>query len=78
MNLYRLDTGNLGEWYVIANDPTAAENRLREVLNAADYGWAGQRRVKRIDLLATAADTPMYLTDHRLITEDRPHIPEAS
>jgi hypothetical protein len=51
MKLYRLVNG-LGDYWVIANDPTEAENKLKEVLDAGDYGFSSKRIVKEIHLVA--------------------------
>lgn len=52
MNLYEL-INDLGGWYVAANDPTDAQNKLMEALNAGDgYGFTGDRKVTTIRLLA--------------------------
>lgn len=49
--LYRLVNG-IGDYWVIAKDPTEAEDKLMLALNAADYGFTKDRVVKEIHLIA--------------------------
>ena len=52
MRLYKLING-LGEYYVIANDPTEAEQKLKTVLDAGNgYGFERKRKVTGIDIIA--------------------------
>ena len=52
MNLYLLEN-ELGDWYVIAKDPTAAQKDLESRLDLEEYGFREERAVKNIKLLAT-------------------------
>ena len=51
-NLYLLKTKNLGEYYVIADHPTEAQKKLEGDLNKASYGYANDREVQSIQLIA--------------------------
>jgi hypothetical protein len=51
LNLYRLHNG-LGDWYVVAEDPTVAQKDLEGRLNLQEYGFSNERKTTRIDLLA--------------------------
>ena len=51
MNLYLL-TNELGDWYVIAEDPTSAQRDLESRLDLEDYGFRKKRKVTQIELLA--------------------------
>ena len=51
--LYLIDLDRpLGKWYVIATDPSAAYDKLRQMLDNADYGYRDSRRLKTIDVVA--------------------------
>ena len=49
--LYKLVNG-IGIYWVIAKDPTDAENKLTALLDKADYGFSKNRVVKEIHLIA--------------------------
>jgi hypothetical protein len=49
--LYKLVNG-IGIYWVIAKDPTDAENKLMGLLDKADYGFSKDRVVKEIHLIA--------------------------
>lgn len=53
MNLYLLTTTGLGDYYVVASDPTSAECHLKSMLDSADYGYTHNRKVVNIKLMAT-------------------------
>ncbi len=42
----------IGSYYVIAEDPTSAENKLMDLLNNNDYGFSSARVVKEIRVVA--------------------------
>lgn len=71
MNLYLLTTRGLGEFYMVANDPTEAEGRLQELLARADYGIRDKRQVINIQWLATEIGTfrekPFFSSGNKLI-----------
>lgn len=50
--LYLLKTNRLGEFYVLAKDPTEAENALMEMFEKVDYGFSNYRTVESITFLA--------------------------
>ena len=51
-NLYLLSTEGLGQFHVIANDPTEAQNALTKIFNDQDYGFKKDRRITNIEWLA--------------------------
>lgn len=53
-NLYLVSTRGLGQFYVIANDPTEAEKALIKIFDDQDYGFKKDRRVTNIQWLAEA------------------------
>ena len=65
MKLYKLTTG-LGDYFVIANDPTEAEHKLSKLLNENDYGYSRNRRVTKFEVLAEEADN-RFLTGKFLV-----------
>lgn len=74
MKLYRL-LNQLGIYYVVANDPTDAENRLMSLLNRADYGFSDKRKVREIEVLAEELNEfprgkPNFSSGHSLILPD--------
>jgi len=56
-NLYRC-TNQQGDYYVVAEHPTQASERLMAYLAAADYGFGSDREPSRIELVARATDHP--------------------
>lgn len=51
-NLYPLTTAGLGDYYVLAKDPTEAQNALRKILDDQDYGISDKREVVLIKLIS--------------------------
>lgn len=47
-NLYILTTKGLGDFFVLANNPTEAQESLLEVLGAGKYGFSDDRIVINI------------------------------
>ncbi len=47
-NLYLLTTNGLGDYYVLANDPTEAQKALIKILDDQNYGLYNDRRVINI------------------------------
>lgn len=45
MKLYLVSTVGFGDYYIIANDPTSAENKILSILNESDYGFSSERGV---------------------------------
>lgn len=56
MKLYLLSTVGLGDYYVVAEDPTSAESSLSKLLYSQDYGYSDSRIVNTIKLLAKGVD----------------------
>ena len=52
--LYKLVNG-IGIYWVIAKDPTEAENKLMSILNDTDYGLSSKRVVTEIHFIADEA-----------------------
>lgn len=66
MKLYRLETGLInGDYWVLAKDPTEAENKLIAYLK--DYGFADKRKVTAIIPVAEATDDLRYITNKNLV-----------
>lgn len=62
-NLYLLTTG-IGDFYVIAEDPTKAQELLENLLNEKDYGFYPNRKVTNIKFLSKELDLEnLYLLD---------------
>lgn len=56
MNLYRLHNG-IGDYWVVATDPTQAESKLKEVLDhGSGYGFSSDRQVTQINLIAESIE----------------------
>lgn len=53
INLYRVTTSRLGDFYVVASSFDAAKEALESRLEKADYGFFDYRRVTNIELVAT-------------------------
>ncbi len=67
MNLYRLTTLGLGDYWVVASDPTTAETLLLSTLNKADYGFRNSREVLIITKIASANQDYRFISDKKLI-----------
>lgn len=52
MKLYRIETKGMGSYWVVASDPTAAENKLKEAFNKWDYGYYTKRESVSIHVIA--------------------------
>lgn len=63
--LYRIDNG-LGSYFVIAEHPTEAQNKLKKILDDNDYGFSSKREVISITPLATEIDNE-FLTGKFLV-----------
>lgn len=71
-SLYLLETRSLGTYYVIADDPTQARNKLRGLLDKADYGFNHYREIMVIKLIARELtyfpeDKPNFSSDDTII-----------
>lgn len=65
MTLYLLTT-NLGDFYVLANDPTRAVTKLEELLDKKDYGFSLNRKVVNIRVITNVINE--YIgDDERLV-----------
>ena len=53
-NLYLVTTNGLGDYHVLANDPTEAQNVLKRILDEQSYGTDDARRITNIKWLAEA------------------------
>lgn len=58
MKLYLLETQGLNSFYVVAKDPTEAENRLKKLLEEGDFGFTSRRLVTSINLLSE--EVPLF------------------
>lgn len=52
MNLYKVHNG-LGDWWIIATDPTSAQNDIEDRLDIESYGLSCKRKVTSIELIAS-------------------------
>jgi hypothetical protein len=69
--LYRI-TNKLGNYYVVANDPTEADQALRKILDDENYGSSDERATNTITIMATEiveAHKPFHLTGHYLLVK---------
>ncbi len=67
MKLYLLTTKGLGDFYMVADSPSDAENTLREELDKANYGYEDNRDVLNIQFLAKEleslrAEEPLFFS----------------
>ena len=67
MKLYKLING-LGEWFVLAEHPTAALEKLHKHLDKQDYGITSRREVQDIHLLAKEMTDDRFITGNYLLT----------
>ena len=56
MNLYKITTKTYDEFYVIANDPSEAYNKLLKNLEKSDLYFSCDRKLKHIALIAENRD----------------------
>lgn len=57
MNLYKIKTMSLGQtYYVVANDPTEAQESLKRWLDDEDFDMYTNRKAVTIELLAEDGD----------------------
>lgn len=70
-NLYLISTNGLGQFYVIANDPTEAEKALIKIFDDQDYGFKKDRRVTNIQWLAEEAFKPDYQDNKKPFLSDK-------
>ena len=63
--LYKITNG-IGTYWVVATDPTAACNKLKDMLDKADYGFYNKRKPTEIVVVSEQAREG-YLTDKFLI-----------
>jgi hypothetical protein len=50
-NLYLIETSGLQQYYVIADNPTEAQDALIKLFNEQDYGFKSNRRIVNIKWL---------------------------
>ena len=76
MKLYQIDTKGLQTFYVVASDPTSAENQVYSILNKADYGYSGARKIVTITLITEEVTLfggqpkPCITMENRLLLPD--------
>jgi len=66
MTLYKVTNG-VGDWWVIAEHPTEAEEKVKTHLNKHDYGYTDDRQVINISIIATESNNT-FITDHFLLS----------
>lgn len=67
--LYRI-SNRIGDYYVVANDPTEADQALRRILDEENYGSSDERATSTITIMATEiveANKPFHLTGNHLL-----------
>jgi hypothetical protein len=57
MKLYLVSTFGLGDYYVVANATTEAEDAVKSLLHKKDYGFSRQREVVQTKHLAEEMTT---------------------
>lgn len=58
MNLYKISTENCGHFYVVAPDPSVAENNLEALLRQADNKYEEpDRTINNIQILSRQLDS---------------------
>lgn len=67
MKLYELHTAGLKSFFVLAEDSTAAENKLTKILNKADYGFRDSRKITQINIVSTEIKNDNLSSGDRLI-----------
>lgn len=67
MKLYKV-TNRIGDWWVTAEHPTEAEEKVIKHLDKTDYGLSKDRIVNNIELIATKASDENFITGHFLLT----------
>jgi hypothetical protein len=67
MKLYKV-TNKIGDWWVTAEHPTAAEEKVIKHLNETGFGLSKDRIVETIELIATKANDERFSTGHFLLT----------
>lgn len=65
MKLYKIEN-RIGTYWVVANDPTEAENKLLKILNQYDYGLSNDRKIITITVIAEQI-TDQFLTGKHLV-----------
>lgn len=65
MKLYKIEN-RIGIYWVVANDPTEAENKLLKILNQYDYGFSNDRKIITITVIAEQI-TDQFLTGKYLV-----------
>ena len=65
-NLYRLKN-KLGDYWVVAEHPTQAQEKLLKLLNKNDYGITSHRIVVSIDLIAEGIENEEFITGKHFI-----------
>ena len=59
MKLFNVDLGYpLHDFYVVAEDPTAAYKKIRKDLDDRDYGFTKDRELRTITLVAETGEYP--------------------
>jgi hypothetical protein len=67
MILYKV-TNKIDTWWVIAEHPTQAGEKLYKLLDAHGYGFYEHRKVLKIELVATETNDKRFISGHFLIT----------
>ena len=65
-NLYRLKN-KLGDYWVVAEHPTQAQEKLLTLLNKNSYGATDHRKVVNIELVAEGIENEEFITGKHFI-----------
>jgi hypothetical protein len=65
MKLYKIENG-IGTYWVIAEHPTEAEEKLQSILDKNNYGFSANRKALSITIVAEAIENN-YLTGKYLV-----------
>lgn len=65
MKLYKIENG-IGTYWVIAEHPTEAEQKLKSILDKNDYGFTDRREALSITIVAEAIENE-FLTGKFLV-----------
>ena len=68
-NLYLATTQGLGDYHILANDPTEAQNALKKILDEQKYGTSDSRRITNIKWLAEAFGKALHDKAKHLLSD---------
>ena len=66
MDLYLVTTSGLGSFYVVANHPTEAQEKLSTKFSKINYGFQSDRKVLKIEFVTSVLEN-VFDSEHSLI-----------